>query len=61
MDSTPSRINDLADSNKMNEVNEMKMIEKDDVSEFKKYVMKNEMSENERRNKDMNESSDEKE
>jgi hypothetical protein len=45
----------------MNEVNEMKKIEKDDVSEFKKYAMKNEMSENERRNKDTNESSDEKE
>jgi hypothetical protein len=37
-------MNDLSDSNEINEANEMKMIEKDDVSEFKKYVMKNEMS-----------------
>jgi hypothetical protein len=55
------KINDLSDSNEIDEANEMKMIEKDDVSEFRKYMMKNEMFENERMNEDTNESNNEKE
>jgi hypothetical protein len=55
------RMNDLSDSNEIDKSNEMKMIEKEDLSEFQECAMKNEMSESERMNENTNESSDEKE